>query len=258
MILVDTHTHLYLDEFSGDREAVISNAINNDVRYMLLPNVDSSTIKEMLLLADKFKSNCLPIIGLHPSSVFANYESELIIVDEWLSKRKFYGIGETGIDLYWDKTFLTQQKLSFKHHIERSIKHKLPIIIHSRNSFPEIFDTLEENYDKNLKGIFHCFSGNIKDAEKAIQMGFHLGIGGVVTFKNSGLEKVVGQIDLKHIVLETDSPYLAPVPYRGKRNESSYIKLIAQKIAEIKKIDIQQVAEETTNNAIELFSLKTF
>lgn len=255
MVLIDTHTHLYLEEFKDDRSQVVSNAINKGIKYMMLPNIDSSSVSGMLDLCNAFPQNCFPMMGLHPTSVKENYEDELNLVDEWLKKKKFYGIGETGIDLYWDKTFFNEQKIAFRHQVELAKKYKLPIVIHSRNSFDEIYSILKETFSPELTGVFHCFTGNLEQANEIIELGFKLGIGGVVTFKNSGLDKVVSKIDIEHLILETDSPYLTPVPYRGKRNESAYTYYIAQKIAEIKKRPVEEIAEITTNNAKRLFKL---
>ncbi|NOX47677.1 MAG: TatD family hydrolase [Chlorobi bacterium] len=255
MILIDTHTHLYLEEFDEDRKQVVENAIDHNIRYMMLPNIDSSYIKPMMDLCNVFPDNCFPMMGLHPTYVKENYKEELAIVDEWLEKGKFYGIGETGIDLYWDKTFFEEQKIAFGHQIELAKKYKLPIVIHSRDSFDEIYPILENLNSPELKGVFHCFTGNVEQAEKIIALGLKLGIGGVLTFKNSGLDKVIEQINLDHIILETDSPYLTPVPFRGKRNQSSYINYVAEKLAIIKNISKEQVAETTSRNAIQLFNI---
>ncbi len=253
-MLTDTHAHLYLDDFDNDRDRVIENAIQLGITQFFLPNIDSSSIDALLALSNAYPENCFPMMGLHPCSVKENFEEELTLVEEWLSKEKFYAIGETGIDLYWDKTFFSHQEIVFRKQIELAKKFKLPIVIHSRNSFDEIDKIIDELNDDNLKGIFHCFSGTIEQAEKIIAYGgFKLGIGGVVTFKNAGLDKVINQIDLKHIVLETDSPYLAPVPHRGKRNESGYLLLIAQKVAAIYNIPVEKLAEITTGNAKAIF-----
>ncbi|MCK4661677.1 MAG: TatD family hydrolase [Bacteroidales bacterium] len=253
MLFIDTHSHIFLPEFDNDRNEVIKRAFENGIKKIILPNVDSSTIDPLLALEKKYPNNCFPLIGLHPTSVKEGFESELKIVKNWVNKKIFYGIGEIGIDLYWDKTYKKQQIIAFENQIELAKKNNLPIIIHSRESFPEIFNIMDNQADNNLKGIFHAFSGNIEQAEKAISYGFKLGIGGIVTFKNSGLDKVIEQINIENLVLETDSPYLAPVPKRGKRNESSYIIYIAQKISEIFKIDIEQVAEITSKNTMEIF-----
>lgn len=253
MIFTDTHTHLYLEEFDSDRAIVINRAVEQNVKYMLLPNIDSSSINGMLKLCRQFPANCFPMMGLHPTSVKENFREELKSAENWLEKEKFYAIGETGIDLYWDTTFQKEQEIVFSKQIELAKKYRLPIVIHMRNSFDEIYNIVKEHVSSELTGVFHCFTGSIEQAEKIIDMDFMLGIGGVVTFKNSGLASVVSDIDLKHIILETDSPFLAPVPYRGKRNESGYIQLIAKKISEIKNISVEEAGRITTNNANRLF-----
>jgi TatD DNase family protein len=255
MFLIDTHTHLYLQEFDSDRYEMVERAIQAGVNKMLLPNIESSSIDGMLDICHAFPNNCFPMMGLHPTSVKKNFEYELKLVDKWLEKRKFYAIGESGIDLYWDKTHQKEQELAFVHQIALAKKHKLPIVIHSRNSFDELFTVLENYIGPDLTGVFHCFAGNLDQAEKIINMGFMLGIGGVITFKNSGLDEVVDELALDHIILETDAPFLAPVPYRGKRNESAYTRFIAEKIAEIKNITPEEVAEITTANACRLFNI---
>lgn len=255
MFLIDTHTHLYLEEFDEDRNEMVKRAIDSTVDKMLLPNIDSTSIDGMLNLCRTFPENCFPMMGLHPTSVKENYEDEIKIVDSWLEKKKFYAIGETGIDLYWDKTHKKEQEKAFIHQIDLAKKYELPVVIHSRNSFDEIFTILEQHNSKELTGVFHCFTGNLSQAEKIIEMGFMLGIGGVITFKNSGLDKVIDELNLDQIILETDAPFLAPVPYRGKRNESAYLSIIAEKIALIKKMTIDTVANITTNNAQRLFKI---
>jgi len=253
MFLTDTHTHLYLDDFNADRAEVIERAIEQDVKAMLLPNIDSSSIDGMLQLCKQFPDNCFPMMGLHPTSVKENYKEELDLVEHWLNKEKFYAIGEIGIDLYWDKTFQKEQEIAFSQQIELAKKYELPIVIHMRDSFNEIYEIVRRNASPELTGVFHCFTGNRKQAEKIINLNFNLGIGGVVTFKNSGLDKVVENIDMKHFLLETDSPFLTPMPFRGKRNESAYTRLVAKKIAEIKNLSLEEVARITTSNANQLF-----
>jgi len=257
MEFIDTHTHIFLEEFDQDREKVIANALANNIGKFFLPNIDSESVSQVLELSRKYPAHCFPLIGLHPTSVKDNYEKELQIVCEYLEKEKFYGIGETGIDLYWDKSFLKQQQIAFKFQIELAKKNNLPIIIHVRDSFNEVFETIDEMNDDKLTGIFHCFSGSYDQAMRIIEYGgFKLGIGGVVTFKNSGLDQIVSKIDLKHLVLETDAPYLAPVPKRGQRNEPSYIINIANKIAEIHQTSLEKVAQITSRNAVDIFHLK--
>ena len=255
MKFIDTHTHLFLPEFEDDRDQVLENARAEGVNSLLLPNVDSSTLDQLDKLVNNYPEMCFPVVGLHPTSVNENYKEELQIVEKYISQNKIYAIGEIGMDLYWDKTFIAEQKEAFIYQINLAKKHSLPVVIHARESFDEIFDIIKEINDEKLKGVFHAFTGNKEQAEQIVEWGFYIGIGGIVTFKNAGLDKVVKDIDLKNIVLETDSPYLAPVPKRGKRNESSYIKYIAQKIAEIKGVSLQDVADITTQNAEKLFNL---
>lgn len=255
MQLIDTHTHLFLPEFDSDRDQVVMNAQQNGIEKVLLPNIDGSTITDLLNLVEKYPDYCYPMMGLHPTSVKENYKEELKKVEIWLEKRKFIAIGEIGIDLYWDKTFKSQQEEAFRYQIEIAKKYDLPVVIHARESFDEIFMIMDEIIDDKLKGVFHAFTGDEIQAQRITDWGFKIGIGGIVTFKNSGLDKVIHNIDISHIVLETDSPYLAPVPHRGKRNESAYLLNIAQKIAEIKNTSIKEVAEITTYNANQLFKL---
>jgi TatD DNase family protein len=257
MELIDTHTHLFLEEFNDDRLLIIKEAIDKKINKFFLPNIDSHSIEDILRLSSEYPGICYPLVGLHPTSVKENYLEELELVSKYLENKIFYGIGETGIDLYWDKTFLKQQEYTFKEQIELAKKYALPIIIHVRESFDEVFAIVDKMNDQNLTGIFHCFSGNYYQAQRIIEYGgFKLGIGGVVTFKNSGLAEIVSKIGMEHIVLETDSPYLAPVPYRGKRNKSIYLIEIANKIAEIKGISFEEVAIKTTENAKKVFKLK--
>ncbi len=256
MKFIDTHTHLFLEHFNDDIDIVIKTATEKGVEKFFLPNIDSESINDVLELTKKFPDNCFPLSGLHPTSVTENYVQELEMIEKLLREHKFYGIGETGIDLYWDKTFIKEQEEAFAFQLELAKKHELPIIIHVRDSFDEVFKVVDVHNDKSLTGIFHCFTGDYTQAQKIIEYGgFKLGIGGVITFKNSKLGETIEKIPLEHIVLETDSPYLAPTPYRGKRNESSYIPLIAEKIAELHKISVAEVAKITTNNAAEVFKL---
>jgi TatD DNase family protein len=254
-MIIDTHIHLYAEQFDADRDQLIREAIAKEVKRFFTPNIDSSTFNSMFSLQKQYAENCFPMLGLHPCSVKENFENELHAIEKKLETEKIYGIGETGIDLYWDKTFFDQQKLSLKKHIAWAVKHNLPLILHTRNSLNETINLVRENHSENLKGIFHCFGGNVEQANEIIDMGFYLGIGGVLTFKKSGLDELVKQIPLGKIVLETDAPYLAPVPFRGKRNEPSYIILVAQKLAEIKNISVEEVAEVTSANAGEVFKI---
>jgi len=255
MQFIDTHTHLFLPEFDTDRDQVIANAQKEGVEKLLLPNVDSSTLERLNDLVKKYPDFCLPMIGLHPTSVKEDFKDELELVENYLKDNKVCAIGEIGMDLYWDKTFLKEQEKVFRSQISLAKKYDLPVVIHARDSFDEIFNIMEDVIDDKLNGVFHAFTGNNEQAKKITEWGFKIGLGGILTFKNSGLDKVVNNIDINHIVLETDSPYLAPVPKRGKRNESSYIIYIAQKLAEIKNISVSEVAQVTTRNAKNLFRL---
>jgi TatD DNase family protein len=255
MQFIDTHTHLYLPEFDGDRTEVVSRALDNGVSKMLLPNIDILSVGPMLSVADSYPALCSPMIGLHPTSVKNDYESQLDHLESLFSSREYIAIGEIGIDLYWDKTFLEEQLISFRRQIEFAIGKGLPVVIHSREAFPQVFSVLDEFTGSGLKGVFHAFTGNIGDAERAIGMGFKLGIGGIVTFRNSGLDKILKETGPGNIILETDSPYLAPVPYRGKRNESSYLCIINKKLAEIFGLSEEETASIAYLNSTELFNL---
>ena len=254
MQLIDTHTHLYLPEFDADRDAAVEIAINRGVEKMLMPNIDIHSIDAMMSAVEKYKGRCFPMIGLHPTSVKVDYADQIEKMEKLFPFHKFIAVGEIGIDLYWDKTYKKEQILAFKRQISFAITNNLPVVIHVRESFPEVFSVLEELSNKP-KGIFHAFSGTPEYAQKAISMGFKLGIGGIITFKNAGLEKVLKSITPHDIVLETDSPYLAPAPFRGKRNESSYLPIINKKISEIYGIAEDEMAEITYRNSIELFNL---
>jgi TatD DNase family protein len=254
-MIVDTHCHLYLDEFKNDITAVIKRAEDEGVHKFYLPGIDSSEIENMLLLETKFPGKCIAMMGLHPCYVKENYQEELAIVKTWLTKRKFAAVGEIGLDFYWDKTFVTQQYEAFRLQIELSLQYNLPIVIHTRDAIQECIDVVKEYKSSSIKGIFHCFGGTVENANEIIDAGFYVGIGGVLTYKKSGLAEVLDKIDLKHIVLETDSPYLTPVPFRGKRNESSYLKYVIEKLAEIKKVSIEEVAAVTSANAEKIFGL---
>ena len=255
MILTDTHTHLYSDQFDDDRDVMMERALEAGVKKFFLPAIDSESHEAMLKLEASYPENCFAMMGVHPTSINENWEKELEIAEAWLEKRKFVAIGEIGIDLYWDKTYLKEQQIAFKRQINWAKERDLPVIIHCRDSFDEIFEILEEEKDNKLRGIFHCFTGTKEQAEKAISYNMKLGIGGVVTFKNGKIDKFLKDIDLKHIVLETDAPYLSPVPYRGKRNESSYINLVADKLSDIYEMQIEEIARITTANACEVFSI---
>ncbi len=253
MKLVDTHTHLYLKDFASDIDAVIKRAEEEGVEKFYLPSIDSSETENLFELEKKYPGKCFAMMGLHPCSVKENYKEELSFVSEWLQKRKFAAIGEIGLDFYWDKTYSTQQYECFHQQINWALQFDLPVVLHTRDAMQQSIDVIKEYAGKKLKGIFHCFSGNLQNALDVIDLGFYLGIGGVITYKNSGLAEVIKEIDLKNIVLETDAPYLTPIPFRGKRNESSYLKYILQKIAELKNIPTEEVAEITTQNAKNTF-----
>ena len=256
MQLIDTHSHIYLDDFDKDIDEAINRLEQEQVYKVLLPNVDSETINRMHSLEQKKPGLFHSMIGVHPGSIKENYKKELETVNQWLSNRKYCGIGEIGIDLYWDKTYLNEQIIAFETQIQWAIEKGMPIVVHSRDSFDVIYASLKKFDKKQLKGIFHSFTGNLETAEKIFSLGnFKLGINGIVTFKNSGLDKTIAQLPLEKIVLETDAPYLAPIPYRGKRNESAYLALIARKIAEIKEESVEKIAEITTQNTLNLFSL---
>jgi TatD DNase family protein len=255
MRLIDTHTHLYLEQFESDRHSVIASAINKGVDTFLLPNIDRHSIAPMLQLCADFPRNCFPMIGLHPTSVGTDFKQQLQLVEQELEKHPFIGIGEIGLDFYWDTTFKEQQMEALRYQLQLAIKHDLPVAIHTRDAFPEILDEVEQAQNGHLKGVFHCFSGNKEDAIRIMNMGFLMGIGGVVTFKKSSLPEVVQSIPMEYLLLETDSPFLAPAPFRGKRNESGYLMHIARKLAEIKDVTIDQIASDTTANAQKLFKI---
>ena len=248
--LTDTHAHIYTEEFDADREEMLRRCEDLGIEKIFMPNVDHASIDRMMEVELRHPKRCFSMMGLHPCSVKKDFDRELYLVEQWLTKRKFAAIGEMGTDLHWDKTFWDQQKEAFTIQVNWAKQYDLPLVIHSRESIEETIELLEPHLDGKLTGIFHCFSGSLEQAKKIIAMGFYLGIGGVATFKNGGLDKVLPEIDIKHLVLETDSPYLAPVPHRGKRNESSYITFVAQKISELKKISLEELTETTTTNAL--------
>lgn len=252
-MFVDTHTHFYMEQFDGDRPAALTRSLEAGVQVLLMPNVDSETIGPMMETARTWSGICLPMIGLHPTSVKPGFEAELELVEHWLERDRFVAIGETGIDLYWDKSWLKEQMDALRRQAQLALEYRLPLVLHSRKSLNEIFAVLKEFAGSGLKGVFHCFPGSEKEAEKAIEAGFFLGIGGVVTYKNSSMSHVVEAVGASHLILETDAPYLPPVPYRGQRNESAYIPVIAEKVAEILQMDLREVEAVTTKNAVELF-----
>jgi len=255
MILTDTHTHLYYEKDPELRDQLMQRCLENKVSRLFLPNVDSESIPLVFSLSEQYPENCFPMLGLHPCDVKDNFKEELTFIEQEIAQRKIYAIGEIGIDLHWDKTTLSIQQEAFRIQIAWAKKLDLPIVIHCREAFDEIFEIICELKDEKLRGIFHCFSGTLEQAEKVIDLGFYLGIGGVLTYKNSGLDKVVEQISLDYLVLETDSPYLTPVPFRGKTNESSYLIYVAQKLADIKQISIESLAEITTHNSKLVFGV---
>jgi len=256
MILVDTHTHLYLEEFDGDRKEVVENAIQEGVEKIFLPNIDSSSIESLLKMVSDYPHHCYSMMGLHPTSVKENFRDELAIIEKELFAGNHIAVGEIGIDLYWDKTFLKEQIEALNVQLEWASRLNLPVVIHARDSFDEIFMELENKRHLNLKGVFHSFTGTLEQARKAIDLGFMIGINGIVTFKNAGLDKVVGELELENILLETDAPYLAPTPKRGKRNESKFLTYTAKKIADVFGVEIEEVAKITSENAIKLFGIK--
>ena len=259
-MIIDTHAHLYAEEFSEDQTEVFTRAAAAGVHYFLLPNINSESIPLMEKLM-KEQKNTIPMMGLHPSYVKENWMEELKIIETHLFKNpsKYCAVGEIGMDLFWDKTFIEAQKIVFRTQISWAKKLKLPIAIHARDAFDEIFEILDEENDETLKGVFHCFTGNLEQANKILDYGgFKLGIGGVITYKNSGLTEVLNSVELKHLVVETDAPYLSPAPFRGKRNESAYLSYIIEKISGIYKLSDAIIAEVTSQNAIELFQLEKF
>jgi len=254
MKLIDTHCHLYSEEFKTDIDIVIQSAEREGVERFYLPSVDSESIEAMLAVSKKFPNKCIPMMGLHPCYVKANYLQELEIIKKYLTQEKFAAVGEIGLDFYWDKTFIQQQYESFRMQIELSLQYNLPVVLHSRDAMQETIDVIKEYIPKGIKGIFHCFGGTYENAVEIINAGFYLGIGGILTYKKSGLSEVLEKINLEHLVLETDAPYLSPVPFRGKRNESSYLKYIAEKLAEVKNTSVEEVAQITTSNAEKIFA----
>ncbi|GAB3990314.1 TatD family hydrolase [Spirosoma daeguense] len=260
MTLIDTHAHIYDDQFAQDREAMLQHAENQQISQIWMPNCARETVAGMMALADQYPERCLPMMGLHPAYVNDTFEEELAVVEEALNRNAFMAVGEIGLDFYWDMSFVDQQFTAFETQLRWASQQQLPVSMHTRsgherNAFAESADLIEKLSLPNLTGIFHCFVGTLDEANRAIDMGFKLGIGGVVTFKNGGLDKVLPHVGLEHLVLETDAPYLAPAPYRGKRNEPAYIQLIAQRIADLKQVHIDDVARHTTANAMSLLPM---
>ena len=255
MRIIDTHTHLYLNQYKEDVDKVIERAVKKGVDRFIFPAIDSSHLEEMHDLKKRYPENIYLMSGLHPVSVKENYKEELEIVFKSLSAHKYVAIGEIGIDLYWDKTFLKEQQEAFEIQIRLAVSNDLPIVIHCREGFNEIFEILDAEKCPKLRGVFHCFTGTLQQAQRAIDLGFLLGVGGVVTFKNGGIDKFINQIDIQNIVLETDAPYLSPAPFRGKRNESSYITYVLNKLSGLYEISEIEIADITTKNAIKIFNL---
>jgi TatD DNase family protein len=252
MQIIDTHTHLYLEDFQQDIEEVLGRAISEGVTRFYLPNVDSSSIPDLLKLENQYPE-CIAMMGLHPCYVKENVIDELKLVEEWLRKRPFAAVGEIGLDYYWDKTFVAEQKEAFRKQIDWALELNLPIVIHSRDSMQDCIDIVKEQQNGHLRGIFHCFGGTVEEAKQIMDLGFLMGIGGVVTYKKSGLAEVLSSIPLEYLVLETDAPYLSPVPFRGKRNEPSYLKHVVSKMAEAMNYSVEEIAVQTTLNAQKLF-----
>lgn len=254
-MIIDSHTHIYLPDFANDRKEMLQRAKDAGIAKMYMPNIDSESIEMMIRLEEDYEGICMPMMGLHPCSVKENYLMELKTIESYLSKRKYTAVGEIGLDYYWDKTHLDIQKQAFKMQINWAKELGLPIVIHSRDSTQDCIDIVKEELDDRLHGIFHCFGGTPEEAKQITDMGFFLGIGGVLTYKNSGLDQTINEIDLKHLVLETDAPYLTPVPYRGKRNEPAYIELVAKKLSEVKEISFEEICEVTTMNSRSIFTI---
>jgi TatD DNase family protein len=255
-MFIDTHCHIYLEEFAADLDDVIQRAENEGVKKFYLPAIDSTVIDDMLALEQRFAGKCFAMMGLHPCSVKENDKEELAIVKNWLDKRPFAAVGEIGLDFYWDQTFVKQQYEAFNLQMQWALDKKMPIVIHSRNAMPETIETVRPFAKKGLTGIFHCFGGTLEEAQQVIELGFYLGIGGVLTYKKSGLQELLPHIGLEHIVLETDAPYLTPVPFRGKRNECSYLKYIIDQLAEVKNCSREEIATVTTANAERIMNVE--
>jgi len=254
--MIDTHAHIYLEEFENDIDEVMTRSDELGVEKIYMPNIDHTSIDDMLELEEKYPNMCVSMMGLHPCSVKKDFEKELYLVEEWLGKRKFVGVGEIGTDLYWDKTFWKEQQEALNIQLDFAKQYEIPAILHCRDSIDETIELVGKKQEEKLKGIFHCFSGTVAQAQEILELGFYLGIGGVATFKNGGMDKVIPHLPMDKLVLETDSPYLSPVPHRGKRNEPAYVELVAKRIAELRSISIDEVKEATTNNAIQIFGKK--
>ena len=255
--MIETHAHIYADQFEKDIDEVLDRGREEGVSKIFMPNIDHTSIDGMMELEEKYPDLCIATMGLHPCSVKGDFQKELYIIEEWLGKREFVAIGEMGTDLYWDKTFINQQVEAFKIQVAWAKQYQKPIIIHCRESLDMTIDLVESLKEDNLTGVFHCFNGSAAQAERIHKLGFYIGLGGVVTFKNSGMDEVIPELNMDHVVLETDSPYLAPVPYRGKRNEPSYLKMIAQKIADLRQVGVEEIEANTTINANSLFKVQS-
>lgn len=255
--MIDTHAHIYVDKFSSDRDEMLERAFSNGISHIFMPNIDEESIDSMLEVEENYPQQCLAMMGLHPCSVDSNFEKQLYIVEQWLTKRKFVAIGEMGLDLYWDKTYFEQQKEAFKIQVNLAKQYELPIVVHTRESMKETINLLEELQDDKLKGIVHCFTGNAEDAKRIIDTGFYIGLGGVATFKRGGLDTVIPNIDINRIVLETDSPYLAPTPFRGKRNEPAYVTHVAEKVASYYSITLEELESITDRNALDIYQMNS-
>ncbi|MCC7301607.1 MAG: TatD family hydrolase [Bacteroidia bacterium] len=253
-MIIDTHTHLYLPEFDADRDLIIRRAMEAGVNRFYMPNIDGDSIPALFMLADQYPESCFPMMGLHPCSVANRYAEDLKVVEYWLGKRKFSAVGEIGIDLYWDKTYYEQQKDAFRHQLRLARRYSLPVVIHTRNSFEETYQVIREERWDGMRGIFHCFSGSADQARRVLELGcFMLGIGGVITFRNSGLDKLIGEVGVASVVLETDAPYLAPVPHRGKRNEPAFLTHVVARLSEITGKTAAEVTTLTSENALKIF-----
>ncbi|QZT35698.1 TatD family hydrolase [Halosquirtibacter xylanolyticus] len=254
-MIIDSHSHIYSSEFKNEYSDIIQRAKTAGVEKIILPNIDSSSINAMLRLSDEYPEICVPLIGIHPTSVNEDYDKELEIIEYWLNKRKFHGIGEIGLDYYWDQTFKDEQIIVLENQLNWCLKYDLPAVLHIRDAFDDIFDVVTPFCKKGLKGVFHSFTGTIEEAHQAMELGFYIGVNGLVTFKNAGIDKLVAQIPLEKLVVETDAPYLAPVPFRGKRNESSYVSYVIDKVSDLKQVPNADVCEITTANCKKLFNL---
>lgn len=253
MEFIDTHAHLYLNQFDADRKEILTRAKENKVTKVILPNIDRDSAEDLLELYESDANFFLPMMGIHPCSINENYVAQLKEIEPYFLRQKMAGVGEIGLDYYWDKTKIKEQKAAFRYQINWAKDMNLPIAVHCRDAFEDVLQILDEEQNGNLQGVLHCFTGNIEQAKHLIDLGFYMGIGGVVTYKNGGVDKTLQQVDIKHLILETDAPYLSPVPYRGIRNETAYLIHIAEKLAEIKNLDIETLAQITTKNAQELF-----